>query len=166
MTFKEWINRVISSGNLCDEYTDKVNEARSKKALIDVCLDSNGSGWLCEMDSKGITLPYETILKEFGAYINARYVAEYEGKNGGHYNSCIYCRYDEDECLVETTCVTMLGCKTNVLLKENSYVFIYADKNCDLTIHVPNSAHCKVEYWCDAKITIVGCEKNVKLKHR
>lgn len=166
MTFSEWINKVMESGHLCEEYTDKVNEARSKKALMDVCLDSNGSGWLCEMDTEGITLPYETILKEFGAYINARYVAEYEGKNGGHYNSCIYCCYDEDECLIETTCVTMLGCKTNVRLKDNSYVFIYADKNCDLTIHVPYSAHCKVEYWGEAKISIVGCDNNVKLKHR
>lgn len=166
MKFSEWINKVMESGHLCAEYTDKVHEARSKRALMDVCLDSNGSKFLQEMDAKGLMLPYETIMKEFGAYINARYVAEYEGKNGGHYNSCIYCCYDEDECLVETTCVTMLGCKTNVRLKENSYVFIYADKNCDLTIHVPNSSHCKVEYWGEAKISIVGCDNNVKLKHR
>ena len=116
MTFSEWINKVMASGHLCEEYTNKVHEARSKKALMDIVLDANGSSYLCEMDSQGITLPYEPILKEFGAYINARYVAEYEGKNGGHYNSCIYCCYDEDVCFVETTCVTMLGCKTNVRL--------------------------------------------------
>ncbi len=166
MTFKEWINKVISSGHLCEEYTDKVNVARSKKALMDIVLDANGLIFLQEMDKEGIALPYDTILKEFGSYINARYIAEYEGKNGGRYNSCIYCCYDEDECLVETTGVTMLGCHTNVRLKDNAYVFIYADKNCNLTIHVQDSSRCKVEYWGDAKINIVGCEKNVKLKHR
>ena len=160
-----WLDEIYSLGLLCQEYNDKVNSSKSKVDLIRVCLDANGCTFLMEMDEKGHGLPYDFICKNFGPYLNARYVAEYEGKNGGHYNSCIYCCYDEDECLIETTCVAMLGCKTNVRLKDNSYVFIYADRNCDLTIHVQDSARCKVEYWGDAKITIVGCEKNVKLKH-
>ena len=166
MTFKDWIDKVIDSGNLCEEYTDKVHEAKSKKALMDIVLDANGSKFLVDMDEHGFPLPYDTIKREFGAYINGRYVSEYTTKNGGHYNSSIYCCYEESECLVDTTVATMLGCKTNVRLKDNSYVFIYADKNCDLTIHIQESARCKVEYWGDAKISIVGCDNNVKLKHR
>ena len=166
MTFKDWINKVIDSGNLCSEYTDKVHEAKSKKALMDIVLDANGSKFLCEMDENGMALPYETIKKEFGNYINGRYVAEYTTKNGGHYNSSIYCCYEESECLVDTTVATMLGCKTTIMMNDNDYVKIIADKNCELTIKCQESTRCSVEYSEGAKISVVGCEKNVRVRKR
>lgn len=166
MTFSEWIDKVISNGKLCEEYTAKVGDARSKKALMDIVLDANGCKFLCEMDENGIALPYETIKREFGAYINGRYVAEYTAKNGGHYNSSIYCCYEEGECLVETTVATMLGCKTTIVMNDNDYVKIIADKNCDLTIKCQESTRCSVEYSDGAKISIIGCEKNVRVRKR
>lgn len=166
MTFIEWIDKVISSGHLCEEYTDKVQEAHSKKALMDIVLDANGSKFLCEMDEHGITLPYDTIKREFGAYINGRYVAEYSSKKGVKYNSSIYCQYDDEECLVSTTLVTMLGCKTTVVLNDNDYVKIIADRNCHLTIKCQDSTRCSVEYSDGAKISIVGCSNNVRIKKR
>ena len=166
MTFKEWIDKVISSGNLCDEYTNKVYDAKSKKALMDLCLDPNGVKFICEMDEHGITLPYETIKKEFGAFLNARYVAEYTSKNGVSYTSSIYCCYEEDECIVGTTLVTMLGCKTTIVMNDNDYVKIIADKNCDLTIKCQESTRCSVEYSDGANISVVGCEKNVRVRKR
>lgn len=166
MTFKDWIDKVIDSGNLCEEYTDKVHEAKSKKALMDIVLDANGSKFLVEMDEHGISLPYDTIKREFGAYINGRYVSEYTTKNGGHYNSSIYCCYEESECLVDTTVATMLGCKTTIVMNDNDYVKIIADKNCELTIKCQDSTRCSVEYSEGAKISIVGCEKNVRVRKR
>lgn len=164
MTFSEWINKVIDSGNLCAEYTVKVKSAKSKRALMDICLDSNGSKFLQEMDSKGFMLPYETIMKEFGSFINGRYVAEYEGRNRAKYTSVLYCCYDESLCEVETTIITLLGCNTTLKLKENSYTFVYADKNCNLVIDCPQSARCKVERWGGATIDVIGCESNVDIK--
>ena len=80
MKFKEWLNKVIETGNLCSSYKDKALDAKSKKALIDLCLDSNGVSYLMEMESKGISLSYETILSEFKSYLNGRYIAEYKNE--------------------------------------------------------------------------------------
>lgn len=63
MRFSEWINKIIESGLLCEAYTDKVEEAKSKKRLMDIVLDSNGQSYLCEMQAKGMALPYETDRK-------------------------------------------------------------------------------------------------------
>lgn len=166
MTFSEWIDKVISNGKLCEEYTAKVDDARSKKALMDIVLDANGCKFLCEMDENGISLPYETIKREFGAYINGRYVAEYTSKNGIRYNSSIYCCYDGVECLIGTTVATMLGCKTTIVMNDNDYVKIIADRNCDLVIKCQDSTRCSVEYSDGAKISIIGCEKNVRVRKR
>lgn len=166
MTFQEWIDKVISNGKLCEEYTGKVYDAKSKKALMDIVLDANGSKFLCEMDEHGMTLPYDTIKREFGAYINGRYIAEYTTKRGGRYNSSVYCCYNDDECLVETTIVTMLGCKTTIVMNDNDYVRIIADKNCDLIVKCQESTRCSVEYSEGAKVSIVGCEKNVRVRKR
>ena len=48
MRFSEWINKIIESGLLCEAYTDKVEEAKSKKRLMDIVLDSNGQSYLCD----------------------------------------------------------------------------------------------------------------------
>lgn len=154
MSFNEWIKKVIETGNLCGGYTDKVHEAKSKKKLMDVCLDSNGASWLPEMQAKGMPLPYETILKEFGSYINGRYKAEFKNEKGHGYTSSIYCCYAEDECLIDTTLTTMLCCNTDVYIRENDFVKIYADKNCELHISCPDSSRCIVEYWEGAKIVV------------
>lgn len=159
-----WLDEIYSLGLLCQEYNDKVKSSKSKVDLIRVCLDANGCKFLVEMDEKGHGLPYDFICKEFGSFINGRYVAEYEGRNRAKYTSVLYCCYDESLCEVETTIITLLGCNTTLKLKENSYTFVYADKNCNLVIDCPQSARCKVERWGGATIDVIGCESNVDIK--
>lgn len=154
MDFNTWINKVIESGNLCVEYKAKVDDAKSKLQLMHLCLDSNGSTYLCEMQEKGYPLPYEVINKEFRSYINGRYNAEFKNDKGNGYTSSIYCCYAEDELLIDTTLTTMLGCNTDVYIRPNDFVKIYADKNCELHISCPDSSRCIVEYWNGAQIFV------------
>ena len=153
MRYSEWIKSVIESGNLCGAYQDKTMNAKSKLDLVRICLDANGASYLCEMQAKGIPLPYETICKEFKSYINGRYVAEFKNEKGNGYTSCIYCCFsDSTDINIETTITTVLGCKSDIWVRENDFVRIYADSNCDLAIHCPKTSRCIVEYWDGAKI--------------
>ena len=168
MTFNEWINKIIDSGYLCMEYTDKVHEAESKRAIIDIVLDNNGSKFLCEMDEHGMPLPYATLLGEFGDYLNGKYNVEFDetSSGGSKYTSSLWCCYDEPICRLETTLCTMLGCKTTVIIPENTVVRIIADKNCELTINIPETSKCKVDYSAGGKINAVGCVENIRVRKR
>lgn len=153
MKFSEWITKVIESGLLCEAYTDKVEEAKTKKRLMDIVLDSNGQSYLCEMQAKGMALPYETIVAEFKSYINGRYKAEFSKGDKVFYTSCLYCCYD-DSVDVDTTATVLLGCKCDVNIKDWDFVKLYVDTNCDITINCPENARCLVESWGNAKISV------------
>lgn len=164
MEFKDWISEVRGNGLLCASYSEKVDNAKSKKQLLDVVLDSNGVSFLCEMDSHGLALPYETILKSFSSYVNGRYVSEHKNDKGNGYNSCIFCCYsDSDTIEINTTLTTLLGCSTDIYIKDNDFCKIYADKNCNLRIHCPITSRCIVEYWKGAKVEVLGNYDNVEL---
>lgn len=154
MKFNEWLNSVIGAGLLCGNYRDKALNAQSKINLMNIVLDANGASYLCETQSKGFALPYETITKEFKSYINGRYIAEYKNDKGNGYTSTIYCCYcDSDDVHIKTTSTTFLGCKTTIHIKPYDFVQIYADSNCELKIICPESSRVKLDYWGNAKIT-------------
>lgn len=164
MTFSEWIKIVAKKGYLCDEYKDKVDKALSKKQIMDIALDANGSEYLPKLQCVNLSLPYDIICKSFNSYINGRYIAEYKNGRGNGYTSSMYCCYsDDDAVVVETTVITFLGCKCVVRVKKNDYVKINADCNCELIIDCPPTARSVVEYWGDAKIEVIGNYGNVEL---
>lgn len=152
--FKKWLALLKENGLLCDEYCDKVDNAKSKLELVRCVLDANGSSFLQEMQAVGFQLPYDVICNIFRSYINGRYKAEFKNEKGNGYTSSIYCCYAEDELLIDTTLTTMLGCNTDVYIRPNDFVKIYADKNCELHISCPDSSRCIVEYWNGARIFV------------
>ena len=154
MEFHEWLNTCIKTGNLCDAYKDKALDAKSKLALMRLALDANGCSYLCEMQAKGYPLSYEIINKSFRAYINGRYIAEYNNGKGNGYTSCIYCCFDESDIEINTTLTTILGCTCDVWVGKNDFVKIYADKNCKLMIHCHETSRCIVEYWDGAIVEV------------
>lgn len=168
MTFEEWINKVIQSGNLCSGYTGKVSSANSKLQLVRIVLDANGVSYLPEMDAKGFPLPYDTILKEFKNYINGNYTAMFSNDKGHGYSSSLYCCYaGGNEINVDSTLSVYLGC-SNVTLKirENDFVYLYIDKNCDLSIECPESSKCLIDYWEGANIDTSKSKGNIILTKR
>lgn len=162
MRFKEWITKIISRGFLCKAYTDKVEQAISKKRLMDVVLDANGVSYLPEMQAKGMALPYETITSEFKAYINGNYKAEFSKGDRVFYTSCLYCCYSEP-IHIDTTVTTLLGCNSEITIDDYDFVKLYLDSNCVVKINCPKNARCLVEYWGNAKIELVGDNKSVEM---
>ena len=147
MKYNEWISKVIQTGNLCGNYTDKVMKAKSKLQIMNCVLDANGINFLCEIQEKGLPLPYETICKEFANYINGKYIAEFKNEKGNGYTSSIYCCYDNRDITVQTTLCCIMGGTHYIHIKENDFVKIYADKNTELVITCPDSSRCIVETW-------------------
>lgn len=166
MDFKTWLQSVIKSGNLCDVYKDKAMDAKSKVALMKLCLDANGASYLCEMQAKGYPLSYETIKREFGAYINGRYIGEYKNDKGNGYTSSIYCNVDDVEVEIKTTLTTFLGCTIKIAVQDNDFNKVYLDKNCNVEVYCPKSSRLIIEYWDGANIKIMGNTNNIELiKH-
>lgn len=144
--FEQWIKMIVDADELCANYYDKVNKALSNKQLVDIALDSNGASYLCEMQSKGLALPYDIITSRFGNFINGKYTSEHKNDKGNGYTSAIYCKYDGN-INAETTILTLLGCDCSVLVNNNNVIEVYADKNTDLYICCPNTSLAIVHYW-------------------
>lgn len=147
MKTSEWLSNIIENGALCGNYTDKVNEAKSKLQLFRLCCDANGANFLIEMQEKGMPLPYETITKEFASYINGRYVAEYKNEKGNGYDSMLFCCFSGEKINVDTTLCSVLGYTGRIVVTKNNFAKIYLDKNCNVTIALEDGAKAIVEYW-------------------
>ena len=145
-TFEGWLYCIRESGNLCNEYCDKVDNSLSNKQLVDICLDANGVSFLPQMEAKGTPLPYEVITRRFGSFINGRYTAQHETSKGKYYTSSIYCCF-QGNINAETTLLTLLGCDCSVLVKDNHIIQIYCDKNTELDICCPTTSKAIVHYW-------------------
>lgn len=163
MKTNEWLQDIMNKGLLCGNYTDKVNEAKSKKQLMQIVLDANGINFLMEMQAKGYPLPYEVICTEFSSYLNGRYIAEYKNEKGNGYSSCMYCCFDGDTINVDTTICTVLGYTGTINVVKNNYAYIVLDKNCDVKISLEDGAKAKVEYWKGAKVEVLGNYERVNL---
>lgn len=164
--FTDWLNELEERELLCEDYSSRIANAKSKKQLVDLGLDANGISYLCEMQQKGCALPYETILSEFKNFINGNYIFESEPSSDGVTYTCeLYCCYHSDDHVdVRTTAVTFLGCVVRLILTPNSVSKIYLDTNSSVEIVCPPSAKSKVYLYGDAKARVVGCSKNVELK--
>lgn len=161
--FKEWVALLKKNGLLCDMYSEKVDNAKSKLELVRYCLDANGVNFLQEMQSEGHALPYETINKLFRAYINGRYVAEYRNEKGNGYTSCLYCCHERETIFVDTTLCSVLGYTGRIVVAKNNFAKIYLDKNCDVQIELQDGARCIVEYWKGAKVEVLNMHDKVQL---
>lgn len=158
-TFEDWIKLIIGAGELCSTYQDKVDSAVSNKKLVDLVMDANGMSFLCEMQSKGMPLPYEVITRRFGCFINGRYIGEHKTEKGRGYTSAIYCCY-EGVVRCDTTLLTLLGCRCDLYVKSNHILQVYADSNTSLNVICPETSKAIVHYWGGGKPAVKG---NVEL---
>lgn len=163
MKTTEWIENIIENGALCGNYTDKVNDAKSKLQLFRLCCDANGANFLMEMQEKGMELPYEVITTDFASYINGRYIAEYRNEKGNGYSSCLYCCHDRDNIFVDTTLCSVLGYIGRIVIAKNNFAKIYLDKNCDVQIELQDGSRAIIEYWKGAKVEVLNMHDKVQL---
>lgn len=163
----DWIQHIIAEGKLCDQYTDKVQKAVSKKALADIALDYNGASFFCEMEQAGYPIDYDVLKKEFAPFINGKYRSEHDTKSGITYTTSLWCRYNDDyEILVDTTVATLLDCELDVVIPENHYTTLFVNKSCKLRIFCMDGAMCNVYYWGDAIVENPKNNKNIKIRKR
>lgn len=160
---EDWFALLNEKGLLCENYNSKAMSAHSKKQLMDIVLDANGCSYLQEMSSKGYGLPYEFICSSFASYINGRYIAEYKNEKGNGYTSKMYCCFDDDTILVDTTLCSVLGYTGRIVVAKNNFAKIYLDKNCDVQIELKDGARCIVEYWKGAKVEVLNMHDKAQL---
>ena len=163
----KWLNDIINKGLLCEEYTEKVNLAHSKKQIFDICADSNGISFLAEMREKGYPLSYDTIKEEFEKYLNGRYKPMFTTPMGGSYSSSIYCDYDKEcDIVVDTTVCSLLSCHNEVWVQQFNYTRIVLDQECDIKLYCPINARAVVEVYGDAKVEVVEGIERVKIRRK
>lgn len=146
-TFEEWIRKIVDADELCASYYKKVTRAMSNKQLVDIAMDSNGMSYLCEMEQRGLALPYQIIMSRFSPFINGKYISEHTTKDGDTYTSAIYCCYNDD-IIADTTLLTVLGVEANISVSKNNSCDIYVDKNSKITVTCPIGSCAVVHYWC------------------
>lgn len=159
-----WVRQAIETGNLCDLYKSSVSSANSKLALMRLALSGGAAGYLCEMEAKGMGLDPKVISKEFAAYINGRYIGEYQ-QGEGSYSSVLYCEWNQpnDSLLIVNTLTTFISSDALVVIPDYSYVSIYCDAKTRLQVYCPSEARCEVHYWNGAEITTAGEVSNITL---
>lgn len=102
-TFAKFIDTAKRLG-LCQEYTDKVDKAGSKKAFVDIALDINGIKWMCESICRGWGLSPEYIAKEFAPFNNGKYTRDKDG-----YTAQMYCLPEDKEITISSTVTLIIG---------------------------------------------------------
>lgn len=153
--FSDWLNNIIGKGILCGEYSSKVAKALSKKQIADIGLDANGIHWLCEMRHNGYPLDYDVLLNEFKQFINGKYIfTSKPNDNGTTYTCEMYCKYNEPELTVRTTCVSLLSCATTVKIKPYDCVSLHLDDSCDVKIKCHSSSSCRVYLYGNPNVEV------------
>lgn len=125
---KQFKNNAIAKG-LCDNYTNLWNDNKSKKQLFELACDVNSIKYMAKSLSEGWGLSPVFISDKFKAYINGKYICEYENKKRGCYTSTMLCNYDKDEFYVDTTLLCILESKTTLDIKPNHICEIYVAGN-------------------------------------
>lgn len=166
----DWIEKeTIATGLLCEEFTNKVHSAGSKKQLFEIWCSVNGASWLQEMHDKGVSVPYEIIEEDWGRYINGKHKPEFkrEGAKYG-YTSCIYFRYAENDSLeMDTTVASFFDCKIDLFIPKNRVAQIFVDVKSKIRIHCHPTARIVVDYWgSDDTIEIIEGKDRVRLKKK
>lgn len=133
--YKEFIQKLINSGLLCDEYVKKLDDTYYGKAgMFNLLCDSNGFNYLQELQLKGVDIPYGYIMKFFSRYVNGQYVAEYTNENGRVlYDSVMYCCY-KGAIIANTSLVSVLNCTCEINIPPRSSVQIAIDTKSNVNI--------------------------------
>lgn len=164
----DWIQKdIIGNGLLCDEYTEKVRKAKSKKQLFGICADANGISFLPEMRDKGLPLSNEVIWEDFERYINGKYKPTYISPSGEEYTSSIYCQAnDVKDIEVDTTVCCFLSCINEVWIQPFNVAKLVVDQNSYLKVHCPQNSRALIEVYGDGEVVVVEGEDRVKIRKK
>lgn len=149
------LKRLARQLGLCEEYTKKWNGAVSKRELMDVALDAKGADFIADSHAGGWGLSADFLKREFGDYINGKYVSDASG-----YTSELYAGY-EGEVTQIATLTLMIDCKGRFVVPEGRACEVYLSGDCD--IEIENNGHCAVfAYGERNKLRVAGNNIHVR----
>lgn len=115
------LKRKALAMGLCGEYGEKWADAATQKELVDLASDINGADFLCSSVAKGWGLSKDFLLRNFGDYINGRYVSRHGGTKG--YTSEVF-----------------IGCDGEIRARATILIILYSN----VTVYVPENHACRV----------------------
>lgn len=152
-----WLEQQIRNGLVCRDYTKKVAMAENRYDLSKILFDVNGLELLPSLKLKGIDIPTEDLLSEYGRYLNG-YKHYYNG-----YSSTMYVRNTES-IITSTTLLGLVECKCEIIIPKNNFPRLIVDKDCELTISMHPTSRLRMEVYGDAKYSISGDMGRVDIK--
>lgn len=162
MTIEQWLDNIYATNNMCADYQGLVKKAKSIKQIFELILTSDGLSYLCEVQERGIDLPYSLITDGFKNYINGKLVYEHTIDGEPAFTTTLYCCYNNPIC-VNTTGVCLLNCNSTIEISPFNVAKIYIDRNCDIKVVCPSTSKCIIVRYGDAKINVLEGDGKVKI---
>lgn len=128
----------------------------SKKQLMDMALDSNGIGYVCNSIANGWGISPDEICKRFSSFINDKYISQQKG-----YTSKMYCKYN-GYILANTTLIAVINSDVNITLT-NSICQVYCTGK-GTKIHLIGTGQCDCYCYGDKEDVEIVADDTVRLR--
>lgn len=124
------LKRKALAMGLCGDYKGKWDNAQTPKELVKLATDINGADFLCASVAKEWGLSKDFLLKNFGEYINGKFIARQEKG----YTSEIYIGHTDKIVSFATILILLYTEDAVVHIPKNHVCKIYAAQNTNLVI--------------------------------
>lgn len=121
---------------ICAEYGDRWNRARSRKELYDILCSMQGMEYVCGCLKEGYGPTAGELSREFGNFINGRFVSVQNPGTEREYDSCVWVSF-HGRAEVGVTCAAFFGCTCEVCVIPWHVCHIYCDPSSRLSLDVP-----------------------------
>lgn len=130
------------SHNLCETYTEKWADDKSKRQLFELACDSNAIEYMAESYAEGWGLSTDFIADKFKSYINGKYICSYTNSKGNGYTSALLCKYPDEYYHVSTTLLGVLDSDVELGVKPFHFCKIYIAGNSHVHISIGEASKC------------------------
>lgn len=108
---------------LCNQFSQRWSDCKTKKQFFDLACDINSLSYLADTICSGYGLSPDFIVSEFGQFINGGYYKK------GDYTSCIYCKPTDATIAANTTAMLIIDHKGEVYIPKNRICEVYLCKS-------------------------------------
>lgn len=155
----EFVVAAERSGGVCSDYMRKLSVCERKEDLFRVICDTNGGDWLFELHAKGLPLPMDDFIKEYGNFLNGKKKENYPTG----YSSQMHCRQDGVEIVADTTLLWLLECKdVKVVVPDNSYPTVTLSDGSSAEITLGRGSRLNLETYGTSSAKVHGDNAKVR----
>jgi hypothetical protein len=128
--------------SLCEGYTDKWSEHKTKRELFELACDSNAVSYMAQSISEGWGLSPQYISEKFKPFINGKYICEYKNAKGNGYSSAMVCEFNENAFDVSTTLLCVIDSNTTLKIADYLICKIYIVGKSQINIELGQNSRC------------------------